>query len=321
MCYIWQTNEFDQETTLTEKKRFVDSLVVFVADDFEFHLAGGEPLLDKDICAIIEHINAAGFRSNLVTNGWLVDEAMARSLAASGLESLTFSLDGAQAKTHDYLRGKQGSFDQIHSAINMIQAKEIGLKTSVIMLINERNIDEVVPLVDWVEANQQVDQISFQVITQPFSRERNDDWYKHSEDSFLWPKNLRKTEKVLQELHDRRLDGAKIGNQANQFLAFQRYFENPARFLKKIKCRMGDYEFHVDPYGKTFFCCFTDPIGNIKKDSLPNLWHAEETIRIRKDVYACKQNCHIMINCFFEDESCDLRKPSIWERLKDSVVK
>jgi MoaA/NifB/PqqE/SkfB family radical SAM enzyme len=321
MCYIWQTDQFDVETTLAEKKRFVDSLVGFVDKDFEFHLSGGEPLLEEHICELIAHIRQAGFRTNLVTNGWLVDEAMARGLKEAGLESLTFSLDGISAKTHDYLRGKEGSYDRIHQAIEMIHAKKIGLATSVLMLINEVNMEEVIPLSEWVEATPEISMISFQVITQPFSRPRNDAWFSQTEDAFLWPKNRSQVNTIMQELHERRKGGAKIGNHANHFLAFQRYFEDPARFLKKIKCRMGDYEFHVDPYGKVFFCCFTKAIGNIKNDSIPDIWQREETIKIRNDVYACKQNCHIMINCFFEDETSHLQKPTLLERLRSIVPK
>jgi MoaA/NifB/PqqE/SkfB family radical SAM enzyme len=321
MCYIWQTDHFDQETTVEEKKRFIDSLVGFVDDDFEFHLSGGEPLLEKDMCAIVSHIKQAGFRSNLVTNGWLVDEKMARGLADAGLGSLTFSLDGVTARTHDMLRGKEGSFDRIMNALDMIRSKNIQLSTSVIMLINQLNIDEVLPLVDWVEGSDQVSMVSFQVITQPFSRARDDAWFKKGEDAYLWPKDLRKSEKIMTTLRKRRETGAKIGNHPNHFLAFQRYFEDPGRFLKRIKCRMGDYEFHVDPYGKAFFCCFTAPIGNIKHDTIPDLWQSSDTQKIRQRVYECKQNCHIMINCFFEDESCDLRKPSLLRRAYETIFR
>lgn len=319
MCYIWQTDQFDVETTLEEKKRFVDSLIGFVDPDFEFHLSGGEPLLEPHICDLIAHIKQAGFRTNLVTNGWLVDETMARSLKDAGLESLTFSLDGMNATTHDQLRGQEGAYARIRQAIDMIHERTIGLATSVLMLINAVNLDEVIPLTEWVETTPEISMISFQVITQPFSRPKNDQWFTETEDAFLWPKDRGKTQAVLQELYARRTNGAKIGNHPNQFLAFQRYFENPARFLKKIKCRMGDYEFHVDPYGKVFFCCFTKPIGNIKTDLIPDIWRAPETIQIRNDVYACKQNCHIMINCFFEEETGPWLKQNLLERLRSIV--
>jgi len=219
MCYIWETEHFDMETSIEEKKRFVDSLVGFVSNDFEFHLSGGEPLLEENICELIAHIEKAGFKSNLVTNGWLVDKGMARNLAKSGLQSLTFSLDGVTAKTHDTLRGKEGSFDRIIHAIDMIKEKNIKLSTSVIMLINELNIDEVLPLADWIEGNSNVDMISFQVITQPFSRARDDTWFKKGGDAFLWPRDLRKTETIMDSLRKRRNSGAKIGNHPNHSLA------------------------------------------------------------------------------------------------------
>ena len=100
----------------------------------------------------------------------------------------------------------------------------------------------------------------------------------------------------------RKTNGAKIGNKPNHFKAFKRYFKSPNVFLKKQKCNLGDYEFHVDPYGKLFFCCYVDSFGNMKVDAVPTVWNEEKTKKIRERVYACKKNCHIMINCFYEDE-------------------
>ncbi len=108
----------------------------------------------------------------------------------------------------------------------------------------------------------------------------------------------------MEKLRDLRLKGYKIGNHHNHFLHFSEYFKDPNKFLKKIKCNLGNYEFHVDPYGKMFFCCLTDPIGNIKTDDINKIWYSPETKRIRQDVYNCRKNCHIMINCFYEDEAC-----------------
>ncbi len=303
VCYIWQNDEKTPETTLDEKKRFISSLKGFVDPDFEFHLSGGEPLLNENICEIIAHIRSYNYRTNLVTNGWLVDDAMAERLSDVGLNSLTFSLDGFKEETHDFLRGMPGSHKRIMDAIDLCARKNTHFKTSVLMLVTEKNIDEVLPLVDWVERNQAIEMISFQAITQPFSQERNDEWFRKEENSFLWPQDEKKVMSVMGELARRRRSGAKIGNQANHFSAFGDYFVDPNQFLKKIKCNLGDYEFHVDPFGKIFFCCFIDPIGNIKNDCVPDLWFSEKARECREAVYQCRQNCHIMINCFFEEEN------------------
>jgi len=213
-----------------------------------------------------------------------------------------FSLDGHTAQTHDFLRGQEGSYERIMSAIQCITKKQIPLKVSVLALITGYNIDEMLPLVNWVQTRPEVEMISFQAITQPFSDERDDNWFTKEENGFLWPHDRKKTGRIMDELAHRRRTGQKIGNQANHFDAFKRYFENPNTFLKKIKCNLGDYEFHVDPFGKIFFCCLTEPVGTIKTDRIPDVWFAEKTKTIRNQVYRCKQNCHIMINCFFEDE-------------------
>ncbi|MBU1863698.1 MAG: radical SAM protein [Candidatus Omnitrophica bacterium] len=302
MCYIWKTAQDKCETTLEEKKRFVDSLVGFVNTDFEFHLSGGEPLVTEGIYDIIRHIYQYGFKINLVTNGWLVDERVVENLSSAGLSSLTFSVDGIQAATHDFLRGKAGSYERIMKALSITKKIRGDMKISVLSLITGHNVDEILPLVDWVQARAELDMISFQAITQPFSKARDDYWFEKEEDRFLWPHDSAKVSRIMDELHARKKNGQKIGNHPNHFIHFKRYFENPNRFLKTIKCNLGDYEFHVDPYGKVFFCCLTQPIGNITTDSLPNLWGSPQTRTIRDDVYHCKQNCHIMINCFFENE-------------------
>ena len=46
-----------------------------------------------------------------------------------------------------------------------------------------------------------------------------------------------------------------------------------------------------------------DPIGNIKTDNLPEIWNSSRARNIRENVYHCNKNCHIMVNCFYEDEA------------------
>ena len=304
MCRIWNINFDDHnETLLADKKKFVTGLADFVDENFEFHLSGGEPLLSDDLIPLLRHINKHRFRTNLVTNGWLVDDYMLQQLQDAGLSSLTFSLDGMNAATHDFLRGVKGSFQRIMSAIEMAERIKSDLDLSIITLINGYNLDEVLALTDWVEHHPILKMISFQVVTQPFSDDRNDRWFEEEQNKFLWPQDLEKTAKIFEQLKSLRENGAKIGNNANQFDAFKNYFKDPNKFLKKVRCSMGDYEFHIDPFGKMFFCNNTEPIGNITKDNLPDVWKDDKTQKTRDKVYKCKDNCHIMVNCFYEDEN------------------
>ncbi len=306
MCYIWGiADNQGAESTLEEKKNFVRSLRGLVDKDFEFHLSGGEPLLTAGILELISFISSEGYRTNLVTNGFLVDEVMALGLVGSGLDTLTISLDGLKPETHDFIRGIKGSYERVIQAIGHLERhrKDKKPKIALLSIITGHNMDELLPLTEWVQHDHRIEMISFQAITQPFCEEMDNTWFKKEKNHFLWPQDMQKTADIMSRLKELRLSGYKIGNQPNHFLHFKEYFREPNVFLKKIKCNLGDYEFHVDPYGKAFFCCLTEPFGNIKADKLPEIWSSPRTLNIREDVYNCKKNCHIMINCFYEDEA------------------
>lgn len=293
---------------MEEKKMFVRLLRGMVGPDFEFHLSGGEPLLTEGILELVDFIAKEGYRTNLVTNGFLIDERMAKGIMDSGLKSITLSLDGLNPDTHDFIRGASGSYEKVMKAIEHLDRfrKSDAPKISVLTVIMEHNLDEILKLTEWVQNDKRLDMISFQAINQPFCEEMDMEWFRRDSVDFLWPQDTEKTSSVMERLRQLRLDGYKIGNHHNHFLHFREYFRNPNIFLKKIKCNLGDYEFHVDPYGKVFFCCLTDPIGNIKTDDVAKVWYSPETKRIREDVYNCRRNCHIMINCFYEDEEAPI---------------
>jgi MoaA/NifB/PqqE/SkfB family radical SAM enzyme len=229
---------------------------------------------------------------------------MARSIVSSGLGTITFSLDGRKASTHDFLRGVDGSYEKIMQAIGYIDKcrKNRNPAISILTIIMERNLKELLDLAEWANNDKRLEMISFQAITQPFCEATNSDWFFEEKNNFLWPQDAASAVALMEKLRDFKLKGYKIGNHPNHFLHFKGYFENPQQFLKKIKCNLGDYEFHIDPYGKEFFCCFMEPFGNIKTGNLPEIWHSPATQGIRENVYYCKKNCHIMINCFYEDE-------------------
>ncbi len=73
-------------------------------------LSGGEPLLRPDFFAIAGEFCARFSRVALASNGTLLDEALARRLAATGIQRVSVSLDGACAETHDAFRGQTRSY-------------------------------------------------------------------------------------------------------------------------------------------------------------------------------------------------------------------
>jgi radical SAM protein with 4Fe4S-binding SPASM domain len=79
-------------------------------------LTGGEPLCHPSLEALLEGLRGRGLAWGLVTNGWALDAAAVDRLLAHGLGSVTVSLDGL-APSHDWLRGRLGSFDRAVAGI------------------------------------------------------------------------------------------------------------------------------------------------------------------------------------------------------------
>jgi AdoMet-dependent heme synthase len=107
-----------QEFSTAEALGIIDQLAD--ADVRVLAFSGGEPLLRSDVLTLIKHAAGRGLITNVCTNGALVNDSMARGLKDMGLHSVTVSLDGACAETHDNLRHYPGLFDHAVAAIRTL---------------------------------------------------------------------------------------------------------------------------------------------------------------------------------------------------------
>ena len=113
-------------------------------------LTGGEPLLHPRIAEILEYL--AGEDVNLVveTNGVLCTQELAQKIVACKNSFASVSLDGADAETHEWVRGVPGSFDAaVNGVKNLVAA---GLKPQIIMSIMRRNSKQVESIVRLAES-------------------------------------------------------------------------------------------------------------------------------------------------------------------------
>jgi radical SAM enzyme (rSAM/lipoprotein system) len=105
-------------------------------------LTGGEPLMRKDLVSVGKEIYRRGFPWGMVTNGFALTPARLAELLDAGLRSVTVSLDGLNAETHDWMRGRKGSFDKALDAVARIAATP-DLRYDVVTCINKRNINDL----------------------------------------------------------------------------------------------------------------------------------------------------------------------------------
>jgi SynChlorMet cassette radical SAM/SPASM protein ScmF len=113
-------------------------------------LTGGEPLMHPHIGEILNILWEEKIRFNVETNGVLCTPELARDLVRSGMFHISVSLDGADAETHEWVRGVRGCFDAAVAGIRNLVAA--GIRPQVIMTLMRRNIGQVEELVRLAES-------------------------------------------------------------------------------------------------------------------------------------------------------------------------
>jgi MoaA/NifB/PqqE/SkfB family radical SAM enzyme len=91
-------------------------------------LIGGEPLLRKDIGAVIDHLKATGVHTAMNTNGWFVAERMDD---VAKLDLVCVTLDGPR-EVHDAQRHK-GSYDRAVDALERLRGAGVPVVTMTVL--------------------------------------------------------------------------------------------------------------------------------------------------------------------------------------------
>ena len=113
-------------------------------------LTGGEPLLHPQIKDILEFIRSEDLCLTVETNGLLCTPELASDMAACKDPYFSVSLDGAEAETHEWVRGVSGSFAAAVEGIrNLVEA---GCRPQVIMTIMRRNKEQMEAVVRLAES-------------------------------------------------------------------------------------------------------------------------------------------------------------------------
>jgi MoaA/NifB/PqqE/SkfB family radical SAM enzyme/glycosyltransferase involved in cell wall biosynthesis len=108
---------------------------------------GGEPFLHRELFDAVRMAKERGLGTNVTTNGTLVERRW-RQLHASGLDSISVSLDGGPA-THDALRGRAGTHAKALRSIERLCA-DGRIHTAVYFVVTNRNVQELVQVYEQV---------------------------------------------------------------------------------------------------------------------------------------------------------------------------
>ncbi len=112
-------------------------------------LTGGEPLLRNDIFDIAEYGDGLGLRMVMAPNGTLITREVAHRMAASGIQRISASIDGATKAVHDRFRGVDGAFDAAIKGIEHVKAA--GIEFQINTTITKSNLEQIPKILELAE--------------------------------------------------------------------------------------------------------------------------------------------------------------------------
>lgn len=112
-------------------------------------IGGGEPLMRKDLFAVVAYARKVGVPVSIVTNGIFVNERITKRMNDLELASITVSVDGLQ-QNHELMRGV-GSFPKAIRGFRTLKRWITTAKLCLRVTVNKRNMGEGPELIHLAE--------------------------------------------------------------------------------------------------------------------------------------------------------------------------
>lgn len=278
-----------RELTTEEAKRLIDEIAVIAPPVFV--ITGGDPLQRPDLFQLIEYAVTAGLHVAVTPSvtSLLTHDTMKRFKDA-GVSRIALSLDGSNPSTHDTFRGIRGSFDATLQAIHCARATDLPLQINTTYTQrNYRDLDAMINLV------QLLDIVLWSVF-------------------FLVPTGRGEQEQMLSPIQCERIFGklyelsrhVNFGIKTTEAMHYRRYVlqqdglgfpasaadlvRNGSRAPRGINDAKG-FVF-VSHIGEVYPSGFLPtPAGNIRQQSLLDIYRDSEVFRMLRDSNLLKGKC------------------------------
>ncbi len=141
-CSYWKlTPRMKEDLTTEEAFDLIDE--AYDAGMRGYYLFGGEPLVRRDVGALVTHARERGFLTTMNTNGSLL---AAKAASLCDLDFAFVSLDHPTA-LHDEIRGRPGSFEEVLRGVERLQ-EVAGTHVVLVTTVSTLNFDAIRPMAE-----------------------------------------------------------------------------------------------------------------------------------------------------------------------------
>lgn len=249
-----------------------------IAFTSSFNVTGGEPFLRQDIFKVLEELKNTGFDTYILSNGTLITRDIAIGLSELGVKGVQISIEGPEV-IHDGIRGA-GSFSASLKGIrNLLDAgTEVTLNTT----LSDINAPFFMDVID-LASSLGVQRLGFsrlvpagsgqKLLSRMLKREALEDLYNK-----IFSSNTRGLRIVT---------GDPVASQLRE--PSDEDADSP---WPTGGCAAGVSGLTVLPDGTVTPCRrLPVPIGNIRKDSLREIWASSEVLNALRDKSRYKGKC------------------------------
>ncbi len=135
---------YSNELSTAECKLVIDSLCAATPHPPMIIWTGGEPMLRADIIELVSYATSKGIRSVMAPCGALVTKENLQALKAAGVMACSFSLDGADAATHDAFRGIDGAYEKVTNAMRIARETKMPFQVNTtVSTLNKNSLDDI----------------------------------------------------------------------------------------------------------------------------------------------------------------------------------
>ncbi len=284
-CY--QEKGHFEELTFSEIKETLNEITLMLADwsniygltfQTSINVTGGEPFLRSDLFLILEEMSRRGFDLYLLTNGTLLDRDRAGRLSRLAVRGVQISLEGLE-ETHEALRGK-GSFAEALKGIGTLV--EAGIPVTINTTLSDLNRDQFLKMIPLAQA--------LKVQRLGFSRLIPAGQGALLSSKLLKPDQVRD---LYQEIHSLSPDGLELVSGDPLYRQMGSGADpNDLGGFPQGGCAAGVSGLTLMADGTVTPCRrLPVPIGNVRRDSLRELWSGSPVLERLRDRNSYEGKC------------------------------
>ncbi len=251
---------------IDDYKQILNSVKTFCAEKMNIVFTGGEPLLSKNTLPVARYAKELGFSAKILTNATLINEKNIEELCEV-FDLFKISIDGSSEQLHNRYRG-EGSYQKTLRAIDLLKSHNANVQIA--MTVTRENVNDVSAM--------------------------NKHWGEMLTYQPLFPLGRAKDNNTTNALTgDEYYSALCVNEKINPYSDIENVIKAHNANNSIMKCSLGDGELSISCTGDVYPCQLLHNesfyLGNIRNQSLEELYNSEKNTKFKFHTVECIDKC------------------------------